>query len=75
MEGVFDVQRDHVALIKSAVDLLEPDGVLIFSCNLRSFKLDQKALEGLNIEDISRATLPQDFARNPKIHRCWQIRA
>ncbi len=74
MDGVFDVQRDHVALIKSAAGLLEPDGVLMFSCNLRSFKLDQEALQGLDIEDISRATLPQDFARNPKIHRCWQIR-
>ncbi len=74
MDGVFDVQRDHVALIKSAAGLLEPDGVLIFSCNLRSFKLDQEALQGLDIEDISRTTLPQDFARNPKIHRCWQIR-
>ncbi len=75
MDGVFDVQRDHVSLIKSAVRLLEPGGVLIFSCNLRSFKLDRDRLDGLDIEDISRATLPQDFARNPKVHYCWQIRA
>lgn len=73
MQGTFDVQRDHVALIKNTVRLLEPNGVLIFSNNLRRFKMDRTALPGLNIEDISRATLPKDFERNPKIHNCWKI--
>ena len=74
MEDSFDVQRDHVALIRGAVVLLEPGGVLIFSNNFRRFKLDTEALADLDIEDISAATLPPDFARNPKIHRCWKIR-
>jgi 23S rRNA (guanine2445-N2)-methyltransferase / 23S rRNA (guanine2069-N7)-methyltransferase len=73
MEDNFDVQRDHVALIRGAVALLEPDGVLIFSNNFRRFKLDTEALADLAIEDISAATLPPDFERNPKIHRCWKI--
>ena len=73
MEGNFDVQRDHVALIRQAVNLLEPGGVLIFSNNFRRFKLDNEALADLAIEDISASTLPTDFARNPKIHRCWKI--
>jgi len=73
MEDSLDVQRDHVALIRGAVALLEPDGVLIFSNNFRRFKLDTEALADLDIEDISAATLPPDFERNPKIHRCWKI--
>jgi 23S rRNA (guanine2445-N2)-methyltransferase / 23S rRNA (guanine2069-N7)-methyltransferase len=73
MQGTFDVQRDHVTLIKNTSRLLEPDGVLIFSNNLRRFKMDRDALPELTFEDISRATLPKDFERNPKIHNCWKI--
>ena len=73
MDSTFDVQRDHVTLLRKTIKLLEPDGVLIFSNNLRSFKMDREALKELQIEDISRATLPKDFERNPKIHNCWKI--
>ena len=79
MRGTFDVQRDHVALIQDALALLAPDGKLIFSCNRRRFRLDADALEHawggcLDIEDISAATIPRDFARNPHIHQCWRLR-
>lgn len=73
MEGVFDVQRDHVELIWSCIKIMRPDGLLFFSTNRRDFKLDKKALEALNIDNISRATLPADFEKNPKIHYCWKI--
>ena len=74
MRGTLDVQRDHVALINQAARLLSAGGVLVFSTNLRPFKLDLEGLRGLLVEDISRATLPRDFERNPRVHRCWRIR-
>ncbi|MBN2847192.1 MAG: bifunctional 23S rRNA (guanine(2069)-N(7))-methyltransferase RlmK/23S rRNA (guanine(2445)-N(2))-methyltransferase RlmL, partial [Coriobacteriia bacterium] len=70
----FDVQRDHVGLIADAAAVLADDGVLLFSTNLRTFKLDTDALGGLRVEDITAETIPPDFARNPKIHRCFRIR-
>lgn len=73
MEEVFDIQNDHVQLIKNAVALLAPGGVLFFSTNFRRFKMDQTALTGLTVEDITMATIPGDFSRNPKIHYCWRI--
>lgn len=73
MKTTFDVQRDHAALLLKSCRLLEPDGILIFSNNRRNFKMNHKALETLRIEDISRATLPRDFQRNPRIHNCWKI--
>lgn len=77
MSGTFDVERDHVRLILSALRLLAPDGELIFSTNKRRFRLDQASLSdatpGLLITDISAGTIPKDFARNPNIHRCWRI--
>jgi 23S rRNA (guanine2445-N2)-methyltransferase / 23S rRNA (guanine2069-N7)-methyltransferase len=74
METTFDVQRDHVELINHAMQLLAQGGVLIFSNNFRKFKLDEAALSEYQIEEISRQTLPEDFKRNPHIHRCWRIR-
>jgi 23S rRNA (guanine2445-N2)-methyltransferase / 23S rRNA (guanine2069-N7)-methyltransferase len=73
MEEVFDVQVDHVELIKNAVALLAPNGVLYFSTNFRKFKLNQEALVDLKIEDISAKTISHDFARDTKIHYCWRI--
>ncbi|MBV5308409.1 bifunctional 23S rRNA (guanine(2069)-N(7))-methyltransferase RlmK/23S rRNA (guanine(2445)-N(2))-methyltransferase RlmL [Chromatium okenii] len=74
MFGTLDIQRDHVTLIRSVLRLLEPNGVLIFSNNLRRFRIDLDALAELEVEDISAASLPRDFARNPRIHHCWTIR-
>lgn len=74
MEGDFEVQRDHVWLIRTSMKLLAPGGTLIFSNNFRRFKLDGEALSDLQIEEISRKTLSRDFERNPHIHRCWLIR-
>ena len=73
MEDCFDIQRDHVGLILNACRLLADDGVLIFSNNLRSFKMERAALAEFVVEDISRVTLPLDFERNPRIHNCWKI--
>lgn len=70
----FDVQRDHVRLLRAALARLAPGGVLYFSNNFRRFRLDEAALAGFAaVEDISAATIPPDFARNPKIHRAWRM--
>src|SRR3569623_1865597 len=73
MSGTFDVQRDHVALILQAVELLAPGGALLFSTNFRRFKMDADALADLQIEDMSAAMLPRDFARDARIHQVWKI--
>jgi 23S rRNA (guanine2445-N2)-methyltransferase / 23S rRNA (guanine2069-N7)-methyltransferase len=74
MDMSFDVQRDHVKLIKLAMSILAQGGELIFSNNFRKFRLDEKALQDFEIEDISSRTIPEDFARRSNIHRCWRIR-
>ena len=72
MQGVLDVQRDHVALIRGCLFLLASGGELLFSTNLRSFRLDTDALADLSMTEISEQTVPPDF-RNRRIHRCWRI--
>jgi len=73
MTDVFDIQNDHVALINNATALLAPNGVLYFSTNFRRFKIDLEALVDLKIVDITKQTIPEDFARNQRIHYCWSI--
>lgn len=71
MQDDFDVQRDHVALLRDALALLAPGGILLFSTNNRRFKLDRAAFGDVQVEDITRRTIPKDFERNSKIHQCF----
>lgn len=75
MEGTLDTQRDHVALIRDAMRLVSDGGVLVFSTNRRKFRLDADALSDLEIEDVTRATIPPDHERRPNVHQCWKLRA
>jgi len=74
MAREFDVQRDHARLLEMAARLLEPGGVILFSNNFQKFKLDPAVAQAFEVEDLSRATLPEDFARNPRIHVCFLLR-
>jgi len=73
MDGVLDVQRDHVGMIRRSLKLLRPAGRLVFSTNYTRFKLDSEALADLAVEDISAATIPKDFERHARIHRCYIV--
>lgn len=72
--GTFDVQRDHVSLIKRAMNRLNHDGTLYFSNNFRGFELDEQITRLFHVEEISHWTVGQDFKRNQKIHRAWRIK-
>lgn len=75
MEDSWDVQRDHVKLLNLLISKMAPGAKVIFSNNKRRFKLDYQALQdsGWAIKDISSATLPEDFKRNPHIHVCFEL--
>ena len=75
MQGVLDTTRDHPALIDGCMRLLAPGGLLVFSTNAQKFRLDPSVSERYDVKDISAATVPRDFERNPRIHRCYDIRA
>jgi 23S rRNA (guanine2445-N2)-methyltransferase / 23S rRNA (guanine2069-N7)-methyltransferase len=70
--GVFDIQRDYVALLSGLAGLMSPGGVIYFSTNFKRFKFDQSAIGGCTPREISKQTIPEDF-RNKRIHRCWRI--
>ncbi|MDC6668532.1 SAM-dependent methyltransferase, partial [Leclercia adecarboxylata] len=75
MEGVFDVQRDHLALLDLAMARLAAGGTLYFPNNFRKFELNASLSERYAVEEITAATLDEDFRRNPRIHRAWKLQA
>lgn len=71
--GTFDVQRDHLSLLKRAMNRLSTEGTLYFSNNYRGFEMDEELSALFKIEEITHWTIGSDFKRNQKIHRAWRI--
>jgi 23S rRNA (cytosine1962-C5)-methyltransferase len=67
----FDVQRDHPALLHSALALLEPGGVLYFSTNHQRFQPRLSGLPGREVREITEETAPRDYRRTP--HRSFRL--
>lgn len=73
MQDTLDIQRDHVALIQKTIRLLTPNGIILFATNKHQFKMDNHSLGGFKLQEISRTTLPKDFARSSAQHHCWLV--
>ncbi|MCP2039630.1 23S rRNA (cytosine1962-C5)-methyltransferase [Neisseria sp. HSC-16F19] len=74
MPGTLDIQRDHPALVRAAMQLLASGGTLFFSNNRRDFVLDPALAADYSVRDRSKQSVPEDF-RNKKIHQCWQFQS
>lgn len=61
MDGILDIQRDHVSMVNDCMKALKKDGVLYFSTNFRKFDLEEPAIHASSIRNITRATTPFDF--------------
>jgi 23S rRNA G2069 N7-methylase RlmK/C1962 C5-methylase RlmI len=70
----FDVQRDHVRLLRAVLAVLAPGGVVYFSTNHQRFQPRLAELDGARCDEITAKTVPPDF-RNRQVHRCWRIAA
>lgn len=73
MLDILDIQRDQERLIDGAMNLLDKQGVMYFSNNLRTFTLSEAIQTRYLVKDVSKQSVPDDF-RNKKIHQCWEIR-
>lgn len=73
MRGVFDVQRDHPALINQCLRILRSDGLLLFSTNNRRFRLYDEHVATDRIRDLTKQTTGFDF--DGKLNRlCYEFR-
>lgn len=72
-QNVLDINRDWPELVKNAVSLLKPNGILYFSTNSTRLSFDEKKLpKNTDYSDITLQSIPKDF-EGTKCHRCWKI--
>lgn len=72
MDGFLDIARHWRDMVDACLSVLDPHGLLLFSSNARSLKIDQDAIPLAHVEDISARTIPEDYRGHP--HRSWLIR-
>jgi len=72
MKNDFEVEEDQDYLVNHCMRLLRNDGVLYFSTNKRSFKLNDTIRNRYNVEDLSLKAIPIDY-HDKKIHYCFKI--
>ena len=72
MKADFDVQRDHVPLLKKLLKTCTDEGKIFFSNNYQGFQIDRDAIPAFTVKDITKQTIPFDF--HGKLHRaCFLI--
>jgi 23S rRNA G2069 N7-methylase RlmK/C1962 C5-methylase RlmI len=73
MDHDFDVQRDYLRWMKVLNALLAMGGKLVFSTNLGTFKMDEKAIRGFEIKEITRRVAAPGFTRRLGTARTWLL--
>jgi 23S rRNA (cytosine1962-C5)-methyltransferase len=72
MKDFLDIQRDHAELINKTLHAMKVGGVMYFSTNLRTFRLETEKIMAASVKDITSATTPFDF--QGKLFRwCFKI--
>jgi 23S rRNA G2069 N7-methylase RlmK/C1962 C5-methylase RlmI len=73
MEHDFDVQRDHVRWLKMLNRLLTKDGLLLFSTNLGSFRIDKNSIQGYGMREITSEVAAPGFSKQRGVARSWLL--
>jgi 23S rRNA (cytosine1962-C5)-methyltransferase/23S rRNA (guanine2445-N2)-methyltransferase / 23S rRNA (guanine2069-N7)-methyltransferase len=73
MLDVLDTQRDHAKLVRQCMQILKPQGLLIFTTNKRKFKLEPELKSEFRITETTKNTIPLDF-HDQQIHSSFEIR-
>ena len=70
----FSINEDHVDLIRLCEKRLSDSGLLFFSSNSKSFRLNEDLLpSSLSVQETSSTTIPEDF-KGSKIHKSWILK-
>ncbi len=72
MEEMFDVQKDHPAVLNGILALCKTGATVYFASNFRKFRLASDEIKDATIEEISSQTIPFDF-RDRNVHRCFKL--
>lgn len=74
MDGDFDVARDYADWIRNLAKLMKKTGVILFSTNLGTFRMDRRRLRGMSVKEITGAVEAPGFVRGRKgAVRSWMM--
>ncbi len=74
MEHDFDVQRDHVRWVRMLNRLLTRDGILLFSTNLGTFRMDKRSIRGYDVQEITSEVAAPGFSKQRGCTRSWILK-
>ena len=70
----FSINEDYPMLLQLCLKVLRPGGVIFFSTNSKSFKLNPDLIQSdLIVQNITSKTVPEDF-KGSRIHQSWTLR-
>lgn len=72
MQQTWSVARDHPWLFWRLWNYCRSGGSVYFSTNDRGFELANQGLPPFTYDELTPASLPEDF-RNRRVHRCWLL--
>ena len=64
MDGDFDVARDYALWVRNLLNILKKTGVILFSTNLGSFRMDKRRLRGLSVKEITGLVAAPGFVKD-----------
>ena len=70
-EQDFNVQRDYIKFIELLNGLLVTGGKLLFSTNLRRFRIEKDRLHGYDVREITREIAAPGFSTKKRSLRSW----
>ncbi len=71
----FNIQEDHVTLLKLVLERIRPNGKVLFTTHGQSFQLNEWALKescSIEIQDMSHPLTPNDFERT-RPFKAWLL--
>ncbi len=63
MDGDFDVARDYADWIKNLFRILKKTGIILFSTNLGTFRMDRRRFRGLSVREITGLVSAPGFVK------------
>ena len=69
-----DILPDHPDLVEKSMALLKKNGLLLLTISKKGFKISPAVGAKFRLQEITSATIAEDFKRRPGIHKCWEIR-
>ena len=74
MDDKFDVSKDYVRYFNLLNNLLEENGILIFSTNLSSFHMDTGRVKGFEVTQITNDVTAPGFTKAKGTSRTWLLK-